>query len=151
MKALTILLVLAVLLLAGCAKTSTGENPGDTQDTGDGMNVSDTAPITEGESLPEGSPDVTFVLTGQNFKFTMDGVDNPDLRVKVGQRVKIKFSSSQGFHDWVVDEFSAATSRVSAPDSTSVEFIANTAGTFEYYCSVGSHRAEGMKGKLIVE
>jgi len=32
-----------------------------------------------------------------------------------------------------------------------VEFTADTPGEFEYYCSVGQHRANGQVGKLIVE
>ena len=34
---------------------------------------------------------------------------------------------------------------------TSVTFIADQEGSFEYYCSVGNHREEGMVGTLIVE
>ncbi len=34
---------------------------------------------------------------------------------------------------------------------TFVEFTADKKGTFEYYCSVGEHRVNGMKGKFIVE
>ena len=97
------------------------------------------------------SSDVTFVLTGENFKFVMNGVDNPDLVVQQGDRVKIEFASVGGFHDWVVDEFDAATGRVNDGETTSVEFIADERGTFEYYCSVGQHRTMGMKGNLIVE
>ena len=80
-------------------------------------------------------------------------IDNPDLKVKQGDKVRIEFTSSQGFHDWKIDEFSAATERVSDTDSktVTVEFIADKKGTFEYYCSVGEHRLMGMKGNLIVE
>src|SRR3990167_9256749 len=35
--------------------------------------------------------------------------------------------------------------------SASVEFTADKAGGFEYYCSVGTHRAMGMVGAFIVE
>jgi plastocyanin len=94
----------------------------------------------------------TFVMTGENFKFVMGGLDNPDIKVKKGDTVRIEFSSTQGFHDWVVDEFNTATDQVRDTDgSTFVEFVANQKGTFEYYCSVGQHRANGMKGNLIVE
>ena len=31
------------------------------------------------------------------------------------------------------------------------EFTADKVGSFEYYCSVGSHRSMGMKGVLKVE
>ncbi|HIH12080.1 TPA: hypothetical protein HA241_07870 [Candidatus Woesearchaeota archaeon] len=93
----------------------------------------------------------TFVLTGENFKFIMEGEDNSVLRVKQGDRVRIEFTSTSGFHDWVVDEFGARTEKVKTGLSSSIEFVADKKGTFEYYCSVGAHRAEGMKGNLIVE
>jgi len=91
-----------------------------------------------------------FNLGGENFKFTMDGVDNPTLRVNRGDRVRIEFTSVSGFHDFVIDEF-GATERVQEGESTFVEFIADQEGTFDYYCSVGSHRANGMEGLFIVE
>jgi len=87
-----------------------------------------------------------FNVTGQNFSFSIK-----EVTVQKGDRVKIVFASNEGFHDWVVDEFDAATSRVSVGQSTSIEFIADQVGTFEYYCSVGNHRQLGMVGKLIVE
>lgn len=94
----------------------------------------------------------TFVLTGENFKFMMDGSDNPDIKVNQGDKVRIEFSSAQGFHDWIIDEFSVATAQIGdTNESTFVEFIASEKGTFEYYCSVGQHRANGMKGNLIIE
>ncbi len=93
----------------------------------------------------------TFKLTGENFKFLMDGKENPELRVKKGDRVRIEFTSTQGFHDWVVDEFNASTKQVWAVNSTFVEFVADKKGTFDYYCSVGRHREMGMKGNLVVE
>ena len=100
----------------------------------------------------EASDIKTFVFTGENFKFVMNEVDNPDIVVNNGDKVRIEFTSTQGFHDWVVDEFSAATSKVRDTDGmTSVEFTADEVGTFEYYCSVGEHRENGMKGNLIVE
>jgi plastocyanin len=92
-----------------------------------------------------------FILTGENFKFVMNGIDNPDINVKKGNRVRIEFASTQGFHDWVVDEFGASTDKISEGGLTSVEFVADKKGTFEYYCSVGQHRANGMKGNLVVE
>ena len=93
----------------------------------------------------------TFVLTGENFKFMMEGQEGPEMRVKLGDSVRVEFSSTEGFHDWKVDEFQAATEKVRVGNTTTVEFVADKAGTFEYYCSVGSHRQMGMKGKLVVE
>ncbi len=88
----------------------------------------------------------TVAVSGKNFSFTPN-----EIRVKKGDKVKINFTSTNGFHDWKVDEFQAATKRVNSGETASVEFTASKVGTFEFYCSVGSHRAMGMKGKLIVE
>ncbi len=93
----------------------------------------------------------TFVLTGENFNFAMGGSDNPEIRVNEGDRVRIDFSSTDGFHDFVIDEFGAATQRVNEGGSTSVEFVVDKKCSFEYYCSVGQHRANGMWGVFVVE
>ena len=94
----------------------------------------------------------TFVITGENFNFYVDGKNNANIIVKKGDLVRIEFTSTKGLHDWVVDKFNVATSRVrNTDDMTFVEFVADEIGTFEYYCSVGSHRTYGMKGKFIVE
>ncbi len=92
------------------------------------------------------APAKLFNITGKNFSFSQT-----EIRVKKGDRVVINFESTEGFHDWVVDEFNAHTDRVNPGTKTSVEFIAGQTGTFEYYCSVSIHRAAGMKGQLIVE
>jgi len=93
----------------------------------------------------------TFVITGDHFRFFMNGVENSDIKVKQGDKVRIEFSNTEGFHDWKIDEFNAATEQVGVGKATFVEFVADKKGTFEYYCSVGSHRANGMKGDFIVE
>lgn len=87
-----------------------------------------------------------FEVSGSNFAF-----DVTEMRVKEGDIVTITFTSAEGFHDWVVDEFDAATDQVRPGTPTSVTFVADKIGTYEYYCSVGSHRAQGMVGTLIVE
>lgn len=88
----------------------------------------------------------TFDIVGTNFAF-----DQSELRVQEGDTVTINFSSDEGLHDWVLDEFDAATEQVGTDGTTSVTFVADEAGTYEYYCSVGQHRLQGMVGQLIVE
>ena len=87
-----------------------------------------------------------FAVTAKNFSFS-----ETEIRVKKGDFVRINFKSADGFHDWVVDAFDAKTNRVATGGSTSIDFVADKAGTFEFYCSVGNHRQMGMVGKLIVE
>ena len=79
-----------------------------------------------------------------------------EIRVKQGDRVKIVFKNTGGFHDWVLDEFNVSTDRIDEGKTDETEeFVADKKGTFEYYCSVVfngvSHRAKGMVGKFIVE
>lgn len=87
----------------------------------------------------------TFNVTGSNFSFSPSTIT-----VNKGDRVKIVFNS-QGTHDWVIDAFNARTSVLSAGQSQTIEFTADKTGSFEYYCSVGTHRQMGMKGTLTVK
>ncbi len=88
----------------------------------------------------------TFNLTGQNFAFS-----TAEIRVKKGDKVIINFESTGGFHDFTLDGYGIGTQSVNPGTPTSVEFVADQAGAFEYFCSVGNHRAMGMVGQLIVE
>ncbi|KKS28559.1 MAG: Nitrite reductase [Parcubacteria group bacterium GW2011_GWA2_43_11] len=85
-----------------------------------------------------------------NIKGTKFAYDKKELTVTEGDMVTINFESADGFHDWVIDEFNAATKQVDVGVPTSVTFVADKVGVFEYYCSVGNHRAMGMVGKLTV-
>lgn len=90
---------------------------------------------------------VVIDVVGIDFEY-----DIKQIKVKKGDTVTINFKSNKGFHDWVVDEFDAATERVTEKDGiTSVTFVADKVGTFQYYCSVMNHRQMGMIGYLIVE
>ena len=147
-KTTKIIFVLAILALAvfvtACGSEKGNESPAT------GYAVADTEKISEvaEEKIVETK---TFRIIGENFKFIMDGSrENPDLVVNEGDTVRIELKSGQGFHDFVIDEFNARTKQIRDGESSSVEFVADKKGTFEYYCSVGSHREMGMKGKLIV-
>lgn len=86
------------------------------------------------------------IVEGSPFKFLP-----AEIKVKKGQTVKIVFKNIAGMHDFVVDEFKARTKVIKANETDTIQFVADKAGTFEYYCSVGNHRSMGMKGNLIVE
>lgn len=97
---------------------------------------------------------VTLALTAEGREFFLDGQGegNPDIVVQQGDTVAVTLCVTGGTHDWVLDEFNAATERLSVGDECStVEFVADQAGEFEYYCGVGNHRAEGMAGRFVVE
>lgn len=86
-----------------------------------------------------------FTVDSFGFGYSMDTIE-----VNEGDTVTINLTNSDGVHDWVVDEFDAATDIIRAGETTSVTFVADAAGTYEYYCSVGNHRAQGMVGTLVV-
>lgn len=112
--------------------------------------VSPTATAT-GTPKPTGTVDQgagvkVFTVTGQSFSFAPS-----EIRVKKGDVVKIIFKNTESLHDWVVDEFNARTPKITGGQTAEIQFVASKAGTFEYYCSVGTHRQQGMRGNLIVE
>jgi len=74
-----------------------------------------------------------------------------ELTVKKGQTVRVNFTAVDAMHDFNLDEFNVDGTVVKEGESTMVEFVADQAGDFEYYCSVGQHRANGMVGTLTVE
>ncbi|OGC95255.1 hypothetical protein A3H89_04335 [Candidatus Amesbacteria bacterium RIFCSPLOWO2_02_FULL_48_11] len=74
-----------------------------------------------------------------------------EIRAKAGETVKIVFTNAGGIHDFVIDELSVQSTKINDGETTEVVFTPQTPGTFEFYCSVGNHRAMGMKGTLIVE
>lgn len=117
----------------------------------------DTETVSENNEtvdIPEDS-DNSAEATGEVVEITVRGANysfSPNvIRVSQGDRVRVTLTSDEGFHDFVIDEFGAATSRVNAGETTTVEFVADQAGSFTFYCSVGNHRAMGMEGTLVVE
>lgn len=119
------------------------EEPDDDMSASLGSDVGMEFPIPDADVETETK---VFNVTGFNY-----GYDVSEIRVQEGDTVTINLSVSDGFHDWVLDEFSAATAQIRAGGLASVTFVADRAGTYEYYCSVGAHRAQGMVGTLIVE
>ena len=109
--------------------------------------------VDEDKQVADGEPDVVLELTAEGREFYIAGEDeeNPDLTVAQGDVVQVKLEITGGFHDWVVDVFDVANEQMSAGNTDTIQFVADESGEFEYYCSVGTHRQEGMYGTLIVE
>lgn len=126
---------------ASGARLTDAENPDVGGVTGDDADLSAQSGITSTEASVK-----EFAVSGNNFSFSLK-----EIKVKKGDTVRIVFTNQDGFHDWVIDEFNAKTNKIGAGKTETITFVADKVGTFEYYCSVGSHRANGMKGSLIVE
>ena len=98
------------------------------------------------ESTMEQKSVKEFTIESKGLSFTPN-----EIRVKVGDTVRITYKNTLGKHDWTLDEFNAKTQLLDAGQEETVEFVADKAGSFEFYCSVAGLRAAGMKGMLIVE
>jgi len=154
-----IFVILAIVILSlfmiGCNETMV-EEPTTVEEVPE-PEVMEELPVTSEEPETKESQEEApkeekiITITGENYKFMVDGEENPEIKVKVGQNIKIEFTSTEGFHDFVIDELEAKTDRVNSGGSTSIEFVADKAGTFSYYCSVGKHRSFGMVGNFVVE
>jgi nitrite reductase (NO-forming) len=108
---------------------------------------SSVVPATVETAVDNTQEDVqVFDIKGLDYDY-----DIKEIRVRQGTVVQINFTNTEGFHDLVIDEFNVATKQIPVNQSETITFVADKAGTFEYYCSVGKHRANGMWGKLIVE
>ena len=156
MKNVYILILVLVLLVAGGWFFMQGEEKveapvADTQSLE--LEPNDDIGLVDGNAPSKTTTDTTattsvkeFTVSGTNYTF-----DPSTIKVNKGDKVKITFKNTQGFHDWVIDEYGVATKQTNAPTTEVLEFTADKVGSFEYYCSVGSHRAMGMKGTLVVE
>lgn len=88
----------------------------------------------------------TFTIEAGSFYFKPN-----EIKVKKGEKVKVVLKSVSMMHDFYIDELGVKSPITKSGDSSTVEFVASKAGTFEYYCSVGEHRKLGQVGKIIVE
>lgn len=98
------------------------------------------------ELADESAEVVEFDLRASNYKYDLD-----EIRVNLGDRVKVNLINDRGEHDLVIDEFGVRSQILTGNQTEVIEFVADEAGIFEFYCSVGQHRAMGMVGNLIVE
>lgn len=90
----------------------------------------------------------------QSFVEFMDGKPAPKfapnkLSVKKGDRVRLRVTVTKGVHDFNIDEYNihAVTP---LDEEITIEFVADKAGDFVYYCNKTGHRAAGHWGTLTV-
>lgn len=153
-----IIVVVVIIVLAGLgwyySSTQTESSPTGAAGTmlegsempDNGMVGGDAAMPVPGTDTPDTVVVKEFTVTGSSFAFAPS-----TMTVKKGETVRVVFKNSGGKHDWVLDEFAGARTKVlDAGGTETIEFVADKAGSFEYYCSVGQHRASGMKGTLTV-
>ncbi len=110
-----------------------------------------TAPAAPTRS-PEISPNsqnsemVEIQVAGSEYSFVPAA-----LEIKEGQKVRLTFKNTGGLpHDLAIDELGVKSKTIAPGKSEVIEFTANKSGSFAMYCSVGTHRVQGMEGKVEV-
>lgn len=145
-------IVVAVVVVGGFALSRLPGNnstpAADNFDAGENSTQTATTPEVEGVSdsaSAEGDVQIVSVEAGSFYY-------KPNIiRVKVGQTVKIEMTSMDMMHDFNIDELGVKIPVTKSGSTASVEFTAQKAGEYEFYCSVGEHRQNGQVGTLIVE
>lgn len=141
-KIITIIIALVLIIGGFLIYNKRGEAP--TQD----INTAATPLPTSGSNTAviEKSVVKEITVTASNFAF------NPkSITVDKGDTVKLTLKDAQGTHNWKIDEFNTNTRILNSGEEQVITFVADKSGSFEYYCSVGNHRAMGMVGSLIVK
>lgn len=155
MKKIIILPLLALTLLAACSPNQTA-----TQDTTEEVTQTESMshpPVAEDNTdLASGTSELTELEDQEDVEIIVVEAGSfyykpNEIRIKKGQKVRIELHSVSMMHDFVIDELGVKIPVTQSGEVGIVEFTADTAGTFEYYCSVGNHKAQGQIGTLIVE
>jgi nitrosocyanin len=137
------IVIIVVLVLGGFFLfQKKGVAPVDDPDPG--AKVDTTMPVP-GSDVEETLVVKEFSVDAAPFSFTPS-----TMTVNKGDTVKITVKNTKGTHDLKIDEFEASTRILNVGENETISFVADKTGTFEYYCSVGNHRAMGMVGTLIV-
>ncbi len=77
------------------------------------------------------------------------GFTPKEITVKKGEKIRLKINATSGNHNFNFDEF-GVKAETPTGQVTVVEFTADQAGEFQYYCSKPGHRAAGHFGTLKV-
>lgn len=143
--------IIVVIIAAGAffLTRKPADQPIETVSSPSTQNSTDTS--TETTSTDTSSPAAEgavkeFTVTGKNYSFSPK-----EISVNQGDKVKITLKSSGGSHNLVIDDFNVATGEIGNGEEDTIEFVADKAGTFEFYCSISNHKAMGMKGTLTVK
>lgn len=140
------LVVVAVVAFGAMAMTSY------VQTTGNAVNVASTGNAEAVKSTAAQPPIKEFVI--ESYTEIIDGKYFPkyslkEITVNKGDKVRIKITNTKGTHDFKIDEFGVYTDTPLNQEMT-VEFVADKAGSFEYYCTKPGHRQNGHWGTINV-
>jgi len=94
------------------------------------------------------APQSEFEIDMDNYTFS-----ESEIVVRAGEKITIKLNTIEGNHDLIIDELDVRSEHFKTGESGEMTFTVgeeHIGNTYEFYCSVGSHRALGMVGKITI-
>lgn len=146
-----VMVVIAIVLLVVGGMVILGMNERGTMNTENSDNIQERSDINEtmeekdNSSEEEETTSAVIEVEGGAFYFEPDVIT-----AKVGEPITITLNSVDMSHDFVIDELNVRTQILPGGESETFTFTPGETGEFEFYCSVGNHREQGMVGTLIV-
>jgi len=142
---------LVIVLVVGGIVYATAPKQTSTNNSGKETSISSSSQaMVEKDSAKSSSELMTKNIKEINMEAGSFYYKPNTITVKKGETVKIVMHSVSMMHDFNIDELNVRMPIVKNGDTGTVEFTADKVGTFEYYCSVGQHRANGQVGKITI-
>lgn len=144
----TFLTILVIAIIAVVAILTFNKNDNQTNNTESRSVNTETRTIVEKQE-----PEVKeFTMT--SYVEMVDGKPKPqfslkEITVNKGDKVRIKITVTSGMHDFRIDEYDIYADTQLNQEKV-VEFTADKAGEFIYYCTKPGHRQNGQWGTLKV-
>ena len=136
-----------MILVSGCLSANQQETESPVEEKIE-EDVVQEQPIEEQEPAQElQEPNIReFTITAKKYSFSPS-----TLTVNKGETVRISITSTDVAHGFAIKEFKI-NEKLAKGKETIIEFVADKAGTFRFYCSAycGSGHG-GMAGQLIVQ
>ncbi len=119
----------------------------------DQQNGSEAQPTTPPVTESANQDSANLVESAQEYDIVMDNhsFSETNLVVKAGEEVVINLTNEEGYHDLVIDELDVHSEHLKVGENEVLTFTVNPehiGQTYEFYCSVGSHREQGMVGTI---
>ena len=150
-KILLVFVILIIISLTGCINITKQAPDSEAVQPIQERVISERIIEPEEPSINEDEYMQVFEIEAINYRYVWNDMGTPEIKVKLGDVVKFIVTNEEGFHDLVLDAFNVNTGKIYLGKSVEVVFTADRKGSFDFYCSVGDHRAKGMVGTLIVE
>ena len=157
-KYLLILGIISMLLISACSQQAEPVQPAPQPKAVIESADEPSEPIQAGMPVPGQEDEVEekvvvsdseikeFDMTARQWEF-----EPSTIRVKEGDKVRLNIKNEDVTHGFALFEFDV-NERLAPGKTTTIEFTADKAGEYIFFCSVPCGKGHGdMKGKLIVE